>query len=288
MSHSGLVLSGRKYARVVRSSLKERVGALQGPPPGLAVIMVGDDSASKVYVGAKEKACKRVGINSSVINMPADSSEADVLRFVDELNSDDKIHGILVQLPLPDHISVDRIASAVLPEKDVDGFHPVNVGRLWRGEDGLFPCTPSGIVGLLRHYDITMSGKNALIVGRSNIVGKPMAALLLRENCTVTVAHSRTVDLMKQCGQADILVVAVGRAEMIKKDWVKPGAVVVDVGMNRNSSGKLVGDVDYHDVMEVCSAITPVPGGVGPLTIAYLLENTFKARSRQKTTTEPN
>lgn len=287
MSDSGLVLSGRKYARVVRSSLKERVSLLQGYPPGLAVIMVGDDPASKVYVGAKEKACKKVGINSSVINMPADSSEADVLRFVDELNSDDKVHGILVQLPLPDHISVDRIASAVLPEKDVDGFHPVNVGRLWRGEDGLFPCTPSGIIGLLRHYDIPMSGKNALIVGRSNIVGKPMAALLLRENCTVTVAHSRTVDLIEQCVRADILVVAAGRAEMIKKDWVKPGAVVVDVGMNRNSSGKLVGDVDYHDVREVCSAITPVPGGVGPLTIAYLLENTFKARSRQKTT-EPN
>jgi len=287
LSDSGLVLSGRKYARVVRSSLKERVSLLQGYPPGLAVIMVGDDPASKVYVGAKEKACKKVGINSSVINMPADSSEADVLRFVDELNSDDKVHGILVQLPLPDHISVDRIASAVLPEKDVDGFHPVNVGRLWRGEDGLFPCTPSGIIGLLRHYDIPMSGKNALIVGRSNIVGKPMAALLLRENCTVTVAHSRTVDLIEQCVRADILVVAAGRAEMIKKDWVKPGAVVVDVGMNRNSSGKLVGDVDYHNVREVCSAITPVPGGVGPLTIAYLLENTFKARSRQKTT-EPN
>lgn len=283
MSHSGLVLSGRKYARVVRSSLKERVSLLKGCPPGLAVIMVGDDSASKVYVDAKEKACKKVGVHSTVINMPADSSEADVLRLVDELNSDDKVHGILVQLPLPDHISVDAIASAVLPEKDVDGFHPVNVGRLWRGEDGLFPCTPSGIIGLLRHYDIPMSGKNALIVGRSNIVGKPMAALLLRENCTVTVAHSRTVDLMKQCRQADILVVAVGRAEMIKKDWVKPGAVVVDVGMNRNSSGKLVGDVDYHDIREVCSAITPVPGGVGPLTIAYLLENTFKARSRQKT-----
>ncbi|MCK5841158.1 MAG: bifunctional methylenetetrahydrofolate dehydrogenase/methenyltetrahydrofolate cyclohydrolase FolD [Candidatus Sabulitectum sp.] len=287
MSHSALVLSGRKYARVVRSSLKERVSLLQGDPPGLAVIMVGDDPASKVYVGAKEKACKKVGINSSVINMPADSSEADVLRRVDELNSDDKVHGILVQLPLPDHISVDRIASAVLPEKDVDGFHPVNVGRLWRGEDGLFPCTPSGIIGLLRHYDIPMSGKNALIVGRSNIVGKPMAALLLRENCTVTVAHSRTADLIGQCRSADILVVAVGRAEMIKKDWVKPGAVVVDVGMNRNSNGKLVGDVDYHDVLEVCSAITPVPGGVGPLTIAYLLENAFKARSRQKAT-EPN
>lgn len=282
MSGNGLVLSGRKYARVVRSSLKERVSELQGAPPGLAVIMVGDDPASKVYVGAKEKACRKVGFNSSVIRMPVESSETDILRLVNELNSDSDVHGILVQLPLPDQISVDRIASAVLPEKDVDGFHPVNVGRLWRGEDGLFPCTPSGIIGLLHHHDITMTGKNALIVGRSNIVGKPMAALLLRENCTVTVAHSRTVDLVEQCRRADILVVAAGRAEMIKKDWVKPGAVVVDVGMNRNSSGKLVGDVDYHEVSEICSAITPVPGGVGPLTIAYLLENTFKARSRQQ------
>jgi len=282
MDDAVLVLSGRKYARVVRSSLKERVSLLQGSPPGLTVVMVGDDPASKVYVGAKEKACKKVGFNSSVVRMPAESSEADVLKVVEELNSNSDIHGILVQLPLPDHISVDRIASAVLPEKDVDGFHPVNVGKLWRGEDGLFPCTPSGIIGLLRHHDIVMTGKNALIVGRSNIVGKPMAALLLRENCTVTVAHSRTVDLAEQCRRADILVVAAGRAEMIKKSWVKPGAVVVDVGMNRNSSGKLVGDVDYHDVSQICSAITPVPGGVGPLTIAYLLENTFKARSRQQ------
>ncbi len=282
MDDTVLVLSGRKYARVVRSSLKERVSLLQGSPPGLTVVMVGDDPASKVYVGAKEKACKKVGFNSSVVRMPAESSEADVLKVVEELNSDSDIHGILVQLPLPDHISVDRIASAVLPEKDVDGFHPVNVGKLWRGEDGLFPCTPSGIIGLLRHHHIVMTGKNALIVGRSNIVGKPMAALLLRENCTVTVAHSRTVDLAEQCRRADILVVAAGRAEMIKKNWVKPGAVVVDVGMNRNSSGKLVGDVDYHDVSQICSAITPVPGGVGPLTIAYLLENTFKARSRQQ------
>ncbi len=273
-----LVLSGRKYARVVRASLKERVDELQGPPPGLAVIMVGDNAASKVYVGAKEKACKKVGFNSSVISLPVETRETEILQIVDELNSDNNIHGILVQLPLPDHISVDRIASAVLPEKDVDGFHPVNVGRLWRGEEGLFPCTPSGIIGLLRHHDIPMSGRNALIIGRSNIVGKPMAALLLRENCTVTVAHSRTVDLKKQCRKADILVAAVGRAEMIKSDWIKPGAVIVDVGMNRNNEGKLVGDVDYQQVFDICSAITPVPGGVGPLTIAFLLENTFKAR----------
>ncbi len=274
-----LVLSGRKYARVVRASIRNRVTELNGSPPGLAVVIVGDNAASKVYVAAKEKACEKVGFHSSVIALSGETTEADILRLIDELNADDSVHGILVQLPLPDHISVDRVASAVMPEKDVDGFHPVNVGRLWRGEDGLFPCTPSGIVGLLHHHDIVLSGKNALIVGRSNIVGKPMAALLLRENCTVTVAHSRTVDLMKQCRKADILIAAVGRAEMIKRNWIKPGAVIVDVGMNRNSDGKLVGDVDYDDVFDVCSAITPVPGGVGPLTIAFLLENTFKART---------
>jgi len=274
-----LVLSGRKYARVVRASLRQRVSELQGQLPGLTVIIVGENPASKVYVAAKEKACVKVGFNSNVISLPAEVTQSEILAIVDKLNADDSVHGILVQLPLPEHISTDLIAAAVLPEKDVDGFHPVNVGRLWRGEQGLFPCTPSGIVSLLHHHNIPLSGKNALIVGRSNIVGKPMAALLLRENCTVTVAHSRTVDLKQRCAEADILVVAVGRAEMIKKDWVKPGAVVVDVGMNRRSDGKLVGDVDYDDVSPVCSAITPVPGGVGPLTIASLLENTFKARN---------
>ncbi len=274
-----LVLSGRKYARVVKASLRQRAGELQGQLPGLTVIIVGENPASKVYVAAKEKACAKVGFNSSVISLPVGVTQTEILSLIDELNVDDSVHGILVQLPLPEHISPDLVAAAVLPEKDVDGFHPVNVGRLWRGEQGLIPCTPSGIVGLLHHHDIPLSGKNALIVGRSNIVGKPMAALLLRENCTVTIAHSRTVNLKQQCAEADILVVAVGRAEMIKKDWVKPGAVVVDVGMNRRSDGKLVGDVDYEDVSPVCSAITPVPGGVGPLTIAFLLENTLKARN---------
>ena len=275
-----LVLSGRKFAGVLRSSLLERVNALPGPPPGLTVIMVGDDPASRVYVGAKERACEKVGFNSRIVNLPDETTEDQLLNLVDKLNSDDSVHGILVQLPLPDHVSVDRIASAVLPEKDVDGFHPVNVGRLWRGEEGLFPCTPSGIVGLLHHHQIPLSGKNAVIVGRSNIVGKPMAALLLRENCTVSITHSRTSNLIEQCRKADLLVVAVGKAEMVNADWIKPGAVVIDVGMNRNSDGKLVGDVDYNAVSTVCSAITPVPGGVGPLTIAFLLENTFLARTR--------
>ncbi len=201
-----------------------------------------------------------------------------MLRLIDELNSSREVHGILVQLPLPRHISPSRVASAVLPEKDVDGFHPVNVGKLWRGEDGLFPCTPSGIIGLLHHHGIPLQGKNALIAGRSNIVGKPMAALLLRENCTVTLAHSRTENLPEKARAADILVAAVGKPEFVRENWVKPGAVVIDVGINRDSSGELIGDVDYHGVFERCSAITPVPGGVGPLTIAFLLKNTLKAR----------
>jgi len=279
-----LVLSGSSYAGVVRESLRERVSLLEGPPPGLSVVMVGDDPASSVYVAAKEKACARVGFRSRLVRLSGETSEEAVLEVIRELNSDDTVHGILVQLPVPAHISSHKIAAAVLPEKDVDGFHPVNVGRLWRGEQGLFPCTPSGIIGILRHHGLPLSGKNALIVGRSNIVGKPMAALLLRENCTVTLAHSHTGNLKEQCRRADILVAAVGSPELITACWVKPGAVVIDVGMNRNSDGNLVGDVAYQDVFDVCSAITPVPGGVGPLTIAFLLENTFKARISSQVT----
>ncbi|PIE52741.1 bifunctional methylenetetrahydrofolate dehydrogenase/methenyltetrahydrofolate cyclohydrolase FolD [Candidatus Fermentibacteria bacterium] len=272
------VLSGRKYSRTVKSSLRERIASLSGEPPGLTVVMVGNDPASSVYVASKEKACRKVGIRGEVIHLPESTSEEEVLQVIRGLNKDSSVHGILVQLPLPDHISAVTVASAVLPEKDVDGFHPVNVGRLWRGEDGLFPCTPSGITGLLKHYEIPLEGKNAVIVGRSNIVGKPMAALLLRENCTVTVAHSRTVDLKALCSSADILIAAVGKARMIGPGWIGNGAVVVDVGINRDSDGNLAGDVDYDAVFEKCYAITPVPGGVGPLTIAFLLENTFKAR----------
>ncbi len=275
---SALVLSGRKYAKVVRASLKERTSQLTGNPPGLVVVLIGDDPASLVYVGAKEKACAKVGFYSKLVKLPSDTTEEVVLQIIEDLNNDNAVHGILVQLPVPKHISADKIASAVLPEKDVDGFHPVNVGRMWRGEDGLFPCTPSGIIGLLKFHNIVLEGKNALVLGRSNIVGKPMAALLLQENCTVTIAHSRTRSLEAKCREADILVAAVGRAEMVRGSWVKPGAVVIDVGMNRNSEGKLVGDVAYDEVSLVCSAITPVPGGVGPLTIAFLLENTYKAR----------
>ncbi len=273
------VLSGKAYAKVVRKSIKERVSALTGPPPGLSVIMVGNDSASSVYVASKEKACRRVGFYSKVIHLPETVSQEKVLQIIEELNSDPSIHGILVQLPVPEHISPQAVASAVIPEKDVDGFHPVNVGRLWRGEEGLFPCTPSGIIGLLHHHGIPLEGKNAVVVGRSNIVGKPMAALLLRENCTVTITHSRTENLMQKCREADILIAAVGRPRMITSEWVGEGAVIVDVGMNRDENGNLCGDVDYEDVVDKCSAITPVPGGVGPLTIAFLLENTLAARA---------
>ena len=273
------VLSGKAYAKVVRKSIKERVSALTGPPPGLSVIMVGNDSASSVYVASKEKACRRVGFYSKVIHLPETVSQEKVLQIIEELNSDPSIHGILVQLPVPEHISPQAVASAVIPEKDVDGFHPVNVGRLWRGEEGLFPCTPSGIIGFLHHHGIPLEGKNAVVVGRSNIVGKPMAALLLRENCTVTITHSRTENLMQKCREADILIAAVGRPRMITSEWVGEGAVIVDVGMNRDENGNLCGDVDYEDVVDKCSAITPVPGGVGPLTIAFLLENTLAARA---------
>ena len=273
------VLSGRKYARDVRKSVRERVSSLSGPPPGLAVIMVGDDPASSVYVASKEKACKKVGFKSRVIRFPEKTSREQLLQTVDELNHDHSIHGILVQLPVPPHISSSAVAAAVLPEKDVDGFHPINVGRLWRGEKGLFPCTPRGVIGLLHHHGIPLEGKNAVIVGRSNIVGKPMAALLLRENCTVTLAHSRTTDLSGKCREADILVAAVGKPGLITSEYVKQGAVVIDVGINRDQNGKLSGDVDYDGVFHLCSAITPVPGGVGPLTIAFLLENTLLART---------
>lgn len=273
------VLSGKAYARIVRKSLKEQALQLTGRPPGLAVIMVGNDPASSVYVASKERACRKVGFYSRVIHLPDTVPQKKLLELIEELNNDSSIHGILVQLPVPDHISAKAVASAVLPSKDVDGFHPVNVGRLWRGEDGLFPCTPSGIIGLFHHHGIPLQGRNAIVVGRSNIVGKPMAALLLRENCTVTIAHSRTQNLIRKCSEADILIAAVGKPKMITSEWIREGAVVVDVGMNTDEQGNLCGDVDYHGIFDKCSAITPVPGGVGPLTIAFLLKNTLASRT---------
>lgn len=271
-----LILSGKELAREVADSIRTR---LSGTPvvPGLAVILVGDDPASEVYVASKEKACRRTGIRSTVIRHPAVADEASVIQSILELNGDPAVHGILCQLPLPRGIDRHRIASAVLPEKDVDGFHPENVGRLWRGQDGLFPCTPLGVMGLLHRHGIALEGMHAVVLGRSDIVGKPMAAMLMRADCTVTVAHSRTRDLPGLCRSADLLVSAVGRPGMVRGDWVKPGAVVVDVGINRLPDGSLAGDVCFDEAEAVAGAISPVPGGIGPLTIAYLLLNTVKA-----------
>jgi len=270
------VLSGRKLARSVRRTVAAEVEGMEDPP-GLAVVLVGDDEASKVYISYKEKACRKAGIRSTVVRMPRDTSREELMARIDRLNSDDSVDGLLVQLPLPDHLSASEVASAVVPEKDVDGFHPQNVGRLWRGEDGLFPCTPTGIMALLDHAGIDLEGMRAVIVGRSDIVGKPLAAMLLAANATVTLAHSRTRDLPGLTSQADLLVSAVGVPHIIGPGHVKEGAVVVDVGISRTEDG-LAGDVDYEAVEPLASAITPVPGGVGPLTIAFLLKNTLKAR----------
>ncbi len=269
-------LGGRKLARRIRAGLAEEVAARPGPPPGLAVVMVGEDPASSVYVSMKEKACRKAGIESRVVRLPDDVTRERLLGELDALNRDGSVHGILCQLPLPAHLSADEVASAVLPEKDVDGFHPENVGRLFRGMDGLRPCTPSGIVALLDEHGVTIDGARAVVLGRSNIVGKPVAGLLLARHATVTVAHSHTRDLPPLCREADILVVAVGRPRFVTAEHVAPGATVVDVGIHRTDDG-LVGDVDRTSVDGVCGAITPVPGGVGPLTIAFLLENTVNA-----------
>jgi len=278
-----VILSGKKFAAEVRKGLAREVEAVTGRPPGLAVIIVGEDPASEVYVSMKEKACRRAGISSRVIRLDGGVTQEELLERIEGLNSDPSVDGILCQLPLPDHISADTVASAVLPGKDVDGFHPVNVGRLWRGEDGLFPCTPVGIMAMLDHYGIEMDGARAVVVGRSNIVGKPMAALLLQRHCTVTLAHSHTGDLRDLCGRADILVAAVGRPRFITAEHVKTGAVVIDVGISRTEQG-LCGDVDFEAVSGKAGAITPVPGGVGPLTIAFLLGNTVKAWKARRAT----
>ena len=271
-----MILSGREFAKTVRRSIAEEISQTGGRPPGLAVVIVGDNPASQVYVSMKEKACKKAGLISRIVHLEEAVSEGELLREIENLNQDSSIDGILCQLPLPEHISDETVASSILPSKDVDGFHPVNVGRLWRGEEGLFPCTPVGIIALLKHSGIQIDGVNAVIVGRSNIGGKPMAALLLREHATVTIAHSHTPDLPGLCRQADILIAAVGKPQFINSEFVKPGATLIDVGITRTSEG-LRGDVDFEQVEDICGAITPVPGGVGPLTIAFLLSNTVKA-----------
>jgi methylenetetrahydrofolate dehydrogenase (NADP+) / methenyltetrahydrofolate cyclohydrolase len=280
------LLDGKKLAETVRAEVKEGVAAFvkeHGRAPGLEVVLVGEDPASQVYTRNKEKAAKEVGIRGVLHTLPAETTEAELLALLRRLNEDDAVDGILVQLPLPKQIEEQRVLDAVRPDKDVDGFHPVNVGFLASARPGLVPCTPRGCMKLLASSGVTLKGARAVVVGRSNIVGKPMAQLLLAEHATVTIAHSRTKDLPALCREADVLVAAVGRAEMIKGDWIKPGAVVLDVGINRidtpdaEKKTKLVGDVAFAEATERAGAITPVPGGVGPMTIACLLENTLLA-----------
>jgi methylenetetrahydrofolate dehydrogenase (NADP+) / methenyltetrahydrofolate cyclohydrolase len=297
------VIDGKAFAANLRERVATEVSRIKGDhnvTPGLAVVLVGDDPASRVYVASKAKQTVEVGMESFEHRYDDDIDEATLLELIDKLNNDNSVNGILVQLPLPKQIDEQKVLSAINPDKDVDGFHTTNVGRLWTGGDSLVPCTPFGCSLMLKEFLGDLSGKNAIIVGRSNIVGKPMAALLLAESCTVTIAHSRTQDLPGKCREADIVVAAVGRPEMIKGDWIKPGATVIDVGINRvdapekgqNEDGstktKLVGDVDYAGASAVAGAITPVPGGVGPMTIACLLRNTVVASCRQNGLGDPD
>jgi methylenetetrahydrofolate dehydrogenase (NADP+)/methenyltetrahydrofolate cyclohydrolase len=276
------ILDGKKVASEVRAAVKEEVDSLKasnGVVPGLAVVLVGDDPASKVYVGQKEKACREVGFASFLHRLPASTEEKELLALIRKLNDEVTVHGILVQLPLPPQIDPDTVLSAIRPEKDVDGFHPVNTGRLVAGLPCCEPCTPKGIMRLLENAGIPLKGKEAVVLGRSNIVGKPVAIMLLAKSATVTVCHSRTKDLADHVRRADVLVAAIGKPRFVTADMVKEGAVVVDVGINRLDEG-LVGDVDFGPVSEKASWITPVPGGVGPMTIAMLLENTMEQARR--------
>jgi methylenetetrahydrofolate dehydrogenase (NADP+)/methenyltetrahydrofolate cyclohydrolase len=275
-----VIIDGKAVAKEVQKQIKEEVEGLErrwGLVPGLAVVLVGDDPASHIYVRNKEKACKEVGIKSIEHLLPATVSERDLLGLVQQLNKDKKVHGILVQLPLPAHIRAEKILDAVSRHKDIDGFHPMNQGLLVLGADGFKPCTPMGIMKLLESVHCDPKGKNAVVVGRSNIVGKPVALMLLAKHATVTICHSRTASLRDEVGRADILIVAIGKPGLVRGDWVKPGAVVIDVGVNRAPNGKLCGDVEFDTAKERASAITPVPGGVGPMTICMLLYNTLKA-----------
>ena len=281
---SAQILDGKALAAEIRSEVKTQVAALaeKGVSTALAVILVGDDSASQVYVRNKIKACADTGIRSLEFRMPAETKQQQLLAKIAELNPDESVDGILVQLPLPKQINADAVISAIDPAKDVDGFHVANAGALVTGKQGFVPCTPFGVMRLIEKSGVNPRGKSAVIVGRSNIVGKPMALLLLAADATVTVAHSRTPDLSAVTRNADILVAAVGRAKLIKADMVKPGAVVIDVGMNRDENGKLCGDVDFAEVKEVAGSITPVPGGVGPMTIAMLMQNTVLAAQMRR------
>ncbi|MBR6557945.1 MAG: bifunctional methylenetetrahydrofolate dehydrogenase/methenyltetrahydrofolate cyclohydrolase FolD [Clostridia bacterium] len=278
------IIDGKLVSTEERKKIACEVDKLKkdGYTPGLAVIIVGEDPASKVYVRNKSKACDEVGMYSEVYALPENTTEDELLDLVHRLNTDDKINGILVQLPLPKHLSDEKIIAEISPEKDVDAFHTINVGKIMLGDYDFLPCTPAGVMVLLEHYGINVSGKECVVVGRSNIVGKPQAMLLLHANGTVTVCHSRTKDLAEVTRRADILVVAIGKADFITGDMVKEGAVVIDVGMNRREDGKLTGDVDFETVEPKASYITPVPGGVGPMTITMLMKNTLTAAKRAK------
>ncbi|HEL2737270.1 TPA: bifunctional methylenetetrahydrofolate dehydrogenase/methenyltetrahydrofolate cyclohydrolase [Streptococcus suis] len=274
------VIDGKALAVKMQTALAEKTARLKvekGLVPGLVVILVGEDPASQVYVRNKERSALAAGFKSEVVRVPASISEEELLELIERYNQDDAWHGILVQLPLPAHISEEKVLLVIDPDKDVDGFHPTNMGKFWSGHPVMIPSTPAGIMEMFKEYQIDLEGKTALVIGRSNIVGKPMAQLLLDANATVTIAHSRTKNLAELARQADILVVAIGRGHFVTKEFVKPGAVVIDVGMNRDENGKLIGDVKYDEVAEVASHITPVPGGVGPMTITMLMEQTFEA-----------
>jgi methylenetetrahydrofolate dehydrogenase (NADP+) / methenyltetrahydrofolate cyclohydrolase len=288
------VLDGKAFAAKLRVQIASHVARLRDDHaivPGLAVVLVGDDPASQVYVRSKGKMTLEVGMQSFEHRLPATTPQAELLSLIAQLNADPSVHGILVQLPLPVHLNADLVINAIDPAKDVDGFHILNVGLLGTGQKAMVPCTPLGCLMLLRDYHGSLGGKHAVVIGRSNIVGKPMAQLLLGESCTVTIAHSRTVDLVGMVQQADIVIAAVGRAQMVQADWIKPGATVIDVGINRiadaNGNTRLVGDVDYDSCAAVAGAITPVPGGVGPMTIVCLLANTVTACCRANDLAEP-
>ncbi len=278
------IINGKLVSAKIRSDIAEQVKehkAIFGKSPGLAVVVVGDDPASAVYVRNKHRACLEVGIESYQIELPANTTEEELFAEIDRLNKDERVNGILVQLPLPKGINEESVINRISPEKDVDAFHPANVGRIMIGNYKFLPCTPAGIIDLMDHYGIEIAGKRCVVIGRSNIVGKPMALLLTERNGTVTLCHSKTRGLDEICRQADIIVVAIGRAQFLKADMVKPGAVIIDVGINRLENGKLCGDVAFDEVSEVASMITPVPGGVGPMTIATLLKNTLTAAKMQ-------
>ena len=276
------IINGKEIAASVRQEIRKEVEELKekGFVPGLAVILVGDNQASQTYVRNKEKACLDLGMHSVLIKKPATLSQEELIENINELNQDDSIHGILVQLPLPNHINEKAIIEAISPEKDVDGFHPINIGRMMTGQSAFLPCTPYGVMVMLQHINYNLEGKHVVVVGRSNIVGKPQGQLMLNANATVTICHSKTKDLAYYTKQADVIVAAVGKRNTITADHIKEGAVIIDVGMNRNDEGKLCGDVDYEGVLDKASYVTPVPGGVGPMTITMLMKNTVQSAQK--------